>query len=251
MSLTPETEHRLQRALEREKTYQPNSRVQRELGSRSLVMIVAPAAMGKTFLMQSILRQDERFGMSATLSTREPRADDNPKLFRLVKHTDENLQTILGKIEHGDLVQYAIHPSEHTFYGSELEDHPYKHNMLATLSGGVEQLLHVGFANTTIIGLVAPPSDWSKWFNQRYPAADPKRLGRLHEAERSYKDLLARDDVHWVINREGYVDEATHSTIAAVDGVYEPNEEALAYIQRIRQMIADAKQAASYTENYE
>lgn len=241
MSLSPDTLLRLEAAHEHEREYRPNNEIQRELGSRSLVMVVAPAAMGKTFLMHALVESDERFGLSRTVSSRKPREDDDPDMFRLIEHDDENLNVVLNKIDDGTMVQYTIHPSEGTFYGSELQDHPHGHNLLATLSGAVDQLTAVGFGQTTLIGLVAPPTTWQRWFNERYPIGDAKRLGRLNEASKSYRDLLGREDVTWIINNEGLVEDAVQDVIDAVDNKPNDKGEALAYANRILQLIEQAK----------
>lgn len=239
MSLSPETVRELRHAHEKESKYLPNADIQRELGSRSLLMIVAPAAMGKTYLMQTVAERDERFGLSSTLSTRIARSDDVPGQFRLVPHDDEHLQEVLGLVKRKELVQYAVHPTELTFYGSELVDHPHEYNMLATLSSAIEQLQEVGFRDTTVIGLVAPPTDWNKWFSSRYPSGHPKRLNRLKEAELSYRNLLARDNVQWIINRDNEIESTAASAIRAVEGSLQSQDEARAYAQRIRQIVAD------------
>jgi len=250
MSLSPNTIERLRAARENEHNYRPNADIQREMGSRSLVMVVAPAAMGKTYLMHAIIEADSRFGLSRTVSTRKPREDDDPSMFRLMPHDDENLNYLLDKVEAGSMVQYTTHPSEGTFYGSELQDHPHGHNLLATLSGAVDQLSAVGFGQTTLIGLVAPPTTWQKWFDARYPLGHPKRLGRLDEASKSYHDLLNRPDVSWVINREGSIDDAVKDVISVVDGNPHDKDEALAYANRILQLIEQAKPLA-YTGTHD
>jgi hypothetical protein len=249
MGINADTISRLRAAQERADLYRPNAELRRELGSRSLIMLVAPAAMGKTYLMHALAEADERFGMSTTVSTRSPRPDDDPAMFRLLDHTDANLNYLLDKVDEGKMVQYAIHPSEGTFYGSELDDHPHRYNMLATLSGAVSQLQAVGFGRTTLVGLTSRPEVWQQWFGARYPIGSPKRLGRLSEAEKSYRDLLARDDVNWVINHPGEVELTVDAVINLAEG--KPHEdEARAYAVRTLQQIDHAKQL-EYTNTYD
>lgn len=237
MSLSPETLARLRAAQENEATYRPNLTIQQELKSRSLTMVVAPTAMGKTFVMKRVSELDSSFGRSSVLSTRDPRPDDEPGMFRLFKNDDHDVNQILDRIEDGELVQYAIHPSENTIYGTELQDHPYEYNLLATLSGSINQLQGVGFGRTIIVGLVAPPKPWLTWFNQRYPTPTPKRLSRLIEAKQSYTDLMNRNDVHWVINTPDNADQPAQAIIDITKGTYENNADAILLTQQVLQLI--------------
>jgi hypothetical protein len=242
MSLNGETIDRLNHFRRYEDLYRPNSRVQHLIGMRTLEMVVAPAAMGKSSLIKRVSELDERYGHSTTLSTRPPYPRDEPGTFRLLEHNDENMNMLLDKILSGELVQYKIHPTEHTFYGSEVQDHPYEHNVLPTLSGGVEQLQHVGFMETSVVGLVTPPAQWQAWFNHRYPGHHPQRLKRIQEAEISYSDLLLRTDVQWIVNREGDLDGTAQKFIDATEGKKNENDEAVAFAQHILQIVHDIKQ---------
>jgi hypothetical protein len=239
VNVSPEIARRLQHAHEQEKLYRPSENLQRELGVRSLVMVVAPAAMGKSYVMRLASEIDPQFGRSSIVSTRDLRDDDEPALFRLLPHDDENISDLLDRVDSHEMVQYAIHPTEGTFYGTELEDYPFKHNMLATLSTAVDQLQHVGFGNTTLIGLVSPPGDWLERFDARYGYNHPKRLRRLKEAHGSFTDLLKRDDVHWIINSQGEGEQAAKELIEATENPVDQNDEAVAYARRIIQRIED------------
>lgn len=241
MSLRRETVNRINHFRRYEDLYQPNKHVQRLIGSRTLHMVVAPAVMGKTSVMQQAAELDSNYGRSVTLSTRKPRPDDDPGTFRLLDHTDSNMHDLLDKILSGELVQYKFHPTEHTFYGSEAPDHPHEHNMLATLSGGISQLQHSGFRETTVVGLVSEPNSWSNRFDKRYPERHPQRLARLREAEISYNDLLVRDDVTWIVNEEGHPEKAAAKLVDATTKA-DDYTTAVAYAQRILQITHLAKE---------
>lgn len=246
MSLSRETIDRINHFRRYEDLYRPNKQVQRLIGSRTLLMVVAPAVMGKTVVMQQAAELDSTYGRSVTLSTRKPRSDDEPDTFRLLGHTDRSIHALLDKILSGELVQYKFHPTEHTFYGSEALDHPHEHNMLATLSGGINQMQHVGFKETTVVGLVSEPGNWSNRFDKRYPERHPQRLARLREAEISYNDLLVRDDVAWVVNEEGHPERAAAKLIDTATSGTNDADEAVSYAQRILQL---AHQATLRTES--
>jgi len=237
MSLSPETLARLRAAQENEAHYQPNSTIRQQLESRALIMIVAPTAMGKTFIMNRVSGLDNRFGRSSVLSTRDPRPDDDPGMFRLFKNDDHDVNQILDRVDRGELVQYMIHPTENTIYGTELQDHPHGNNLLATLSSSIDHLRGVGFGKTTVIGLVTWPKVWLTWFNQRYPGPSPKRLSRLIEAKQSYDDLLARNDIHWIINIPDDADQTARTIIDAADGRYENDPDAIPLVHQTMELI--------------
>lgn len=239
MSLSPETTNRIDHFRRYEDLYQPNDHVKRLIGMRTLHMVVAPAVVGKSSVMNRAAALDACFGRSTTLSTRQPRSDDEPGVFRLLEHTDDNIDTLLDKILSGGLVQYKFHPTEHTFYGSEAVDHPHEHNMLPTLSGAINQLQQVGFKDTSVIGLVAPPTSWQTRFDERYPEHHPQRLNRLKEAEISYHDLLLRSDVRWLVNREGDIDGTAQKLVDAASP--DDSDEALAHVHRILRLAHEAK----------
>lgn len=236
MSLSPETTERVNHYRGIEELYRPNHEIRQLIGERTLHMVVAPAAMGKSLIMQRAAELDGRYGQSSSLSTRKARPDDEPGSFRLLEHTDENINALIDKIVSGELVQYKFHPTEHIFYGSEPQDHPHEHNMLPTLSGAINQLQRVGFKETTVTALVAPPTTWQSWFNARYPERHPQKLKRLQEAIISYNDLLLCAGTNWIVNHEGEADEAAKKLIRAGESERYDEDEALAYVHRILQL---------------
>jgi len=248
VSLSSETQNRLEEARAREDLYVPNEAIQRELGSRTLTMVVAPTAAGKTLVMQRVSELDPTFGLMSVVGTRAPRPDDLPGLFRPLPNDDKHVSMLLDKVDTGTLMQYMVHPSEKTIYATELEDAKATHNLLATLSTSIDHMKTIGFGHTTVVGLVPSPGSWQRWFNERYGQAHEKRLGRLVEAQTSYTNLLARDDVHWVINYEGEIDRVAQAVIAAsTSESVIPNPEAEAFARRILQLIDD-ELALEYTK---
>jgi guanylate kinase len=248
VSLSPETLTRLEKARKHEDLYVPNEAIQRKLGSRSLTMVVAPTAAGKTLAMQRVSELDPTFGLMSVVGTRTPRPDDLPGLFRPVPNDDKHVNELLDKVDTGTLMQYMVHPSEKTIYATELEDARATHNLLATLSTSIDHMKTIGFGHTAVVGLVPSPGSWKRWFNERYSQTHEKRHGRLIEAQTSYTNLLARDDVHWVINYEGEIDKVAQAVIAAsTNKSIEPNPEAEAFARRILQLIED-ELALEYTK---
>lgn len=168
-------------------------------------MLVGPAAIGKTNIIQATAGLDRSFSPVSVFTTRDKRPDDDPDLFSYYKHTDEGVGTLLDRIERGEAVNYAIHPTTGKIYGTVPEDYHSDYNMLATLANGVEQFLQLPFQSKHVISVSAEPAVWSRWFNYRYPKGEDRRK-RLAEAVISLDWLLApeqRQLVTFVKNEEG------------------------------------------------
>ena len=217
--LSPEVAARLEKARSREPDYQPRPEVTRQLGGKSIVMLVGPAAIGKSSVMEKVIQLDPRFKRVPVFSTRTPRPDDEPGMFRNIPHDDEHVTQLLNKIEAGDVVQYAIHPTQGTIYGTDITDYPGEYNLLATLSGAVGQMRRLPFHESHTIGLITPAKNWKEWFTDRYPDGHPERSKRLMEAALSMEWLIEEDiedKVTWILNTPGHPNKAAAEIIASV-----------------------------------
>lgn len=76
----------VQQAADFQAHYQPNPAISKALHEKTMIMLVAPAASGKTYIMDYVTEQDNRFQPVIDFTTREPRADDDPRLFRYIPH---------------------------------------------------------------------------------------------------------------------------------------------------------------------
>ena len=158
------------------------------------------------------------FGRVAVFTTREARQDDEPGMFRNIPHDNASLTQLLGKIQRGEVVQYAVHPTSGRIYGTEPGDYPKSFNMLATLSGVVDHLRQLPFQTTHVIGLAVEPDVWLRRFYDR-PMSPEERAKRLQEAVVSLRWLL--DPAHipeitWVNNTSEDDSAAVQSVINAV-----------------------------------
>lgn len=193
----------IDQARELQKTYHPNDRVANTIKEKNLVMFVAPAACGKTYVMNQLAAHDERFKRIPTFTTREPRPDDDPGMFHYLPHDNAHITKLLSMIHKGELVQYVVHPSGR-FYGSEPLDYPGDYNMLATLSFIVEPMAKLPFKDVHVIGVITDVTHWEKWFNERFPVGHPERPKRLQEADKSLEWLLAyqhNNAFSWIDNQ--------------------------------------------------
>jgi hypothetical protein len=139
-------------------------------------------------------------------------------MFRALPHDNANLTVLLDKIQRGEVVQYAVHPTSGRMYGSEITDYPKPFNMLATLSGIVNHLRQLPFQTTHVIGLAVEPDIWLRRFYDR-PMGPEEQTKRLQEAAVSLEWLL--DPAHipeitWVNNTSEDDSAAIQSVINAV-----------------------------------
>lgn len=197
--LSDSVQKQLEQAARTEGGYTPNGQVGKELRTKRLIMLVGPAATGKSYLMNRITERDPGFSRVSVFTTRDARPDDEPGMFRCLPHNDKNVAELLETIKLGNAVQYAIHPTSGRIYGSVLADYPKTYNMLATLSGIVNHLRELPFARTYVVGLVCDPEVWLKRFYERYPEPSDERAKRLKEAVVSLEWLLDSKNQSYII----------------------------------------------------
>ena len=232
--LSPEVAARLEAAKQAE-SYKPLPEIAAHLGEKVLVMEVGPARIGKSHTMNKVVEFDSDFQRVPVFTSRPPRPDDEPGMFRNYPHDDENVSHLLDKIEAGQVVQYVVHPTQGFIYGTELGDYPAKYNLLPTLSGAVDALRSLPFEETHVIGLTAPGNAWKEWFEASYPNEHPDRSKRLVEATTSLEWLLDEDldgGVNWVINEPDHPEKAARQIIDLVKSGRNPtrsNGRRLAY----------------------
>lgn len=219
----------LRQAIEQQNSYRPNSSVAAQLHNKTLIMFVSPAACGKTYLMDAIRKINDDFKQVIDFTTREPRSDDDLKLFRYLPHDQPHIQEILHKITNGDVVQYVVHPSGR-FYGTEIADFPGQYNMLAMLAQAVETMRHIPFQQTFTVGIVTKPELWETWFTHRFPIGHPERERRLKEAVVSLSWLKSQDplSIIWAINTPEHTEQTAKSVINAI--VYNKSSEGAALV---------------------
>jgi len=180
------------------------------LQDKTLVMLVGPSAVGKSTLMNVVVKQSDSFKRVSGFTTRAPRTNDEPGLYRYV--TSEEAKE---RIRDNRLVQYAVHPSTGVIYGTEPSDYPGKYNLLDTLSSVVLELRTLPFQTSITISLTAPAEQWRTQFLTRYPTQSEDALKRLAEAKLSIEWSLAQTDNHvWLNNPRGKLQHTAQRLIA-------------------------------------
>lgn len=186
-----------------ENSYKPSQEVADALAQKTLVMLIGPVAIGKSFIGTQIVKSDPEFEQTTVLTTREQRPDDLPGHFRFKSHEVEPLTKILNDIQKGDLVQYMVHTTTGNIYGTALEDYKGTYNLLPTISNVVNKLAQLPFSATYAIYLTARPEIWQMWLDSRYPTKNAERTKRIKEAITSLQWALAdeqRATISWVEN---------------------------------------------------
>ncbi len=181
------------------------------LQDKTLVMIVGPSAIGKSTLMNEVVRKRADFGRVSGFTTRAPRPNDEAGMYRYFSK-EEAIQ----KIEKNELVQYAVFPTTGHIYGSEARDYPAHYNLLDTLANVVDELRELPFENTITISLTARPDQWRNWFLSRYPQANEEAEKRLKEAKLSIEWSLQDPETYWLENAPDQVAQTAKKLIDIV-----------------------------------
>ncbi len=203
MSLSQSVQDRLDSARILQLQYRPNDDTSQQLRSKTLAMIVSPTACGKSYLMRQITERDPSCHRVIDITSRSPRADDQPDVLQYLPHEDRAISAFLDKIHRHELVQYMVHPTTGMVYGTEIGSYPGDYNFLETISSVVTVLRTLPFRQTIVIGLAVDVNTWQQWFNARYPEANSERLKRLQEAATSLEwltDVTHDSLVHWALN---------------------------------------------------
>lgn len=213
--------------------YIPNPETVEKVADLGFVGIIGPAAVGKSFLIDYITKNDARFGKVWSFATRATRPDDTPDIMRTIEPTDENLEDLVTKIEDGDVINYAIHPTTLQIYGTLPESYPdTEYALMPTLANSVLQLDNIRFKSHRYIGLITDTFAYEQFMRSRNMSPHDK-LKRLGEGAASLDWLLSQpdDDVTLIVNRWNHSREAAANIIEAAtnpDYKQDPSAEMLA-----------------------
>lgn len=239
MDLTPELQERFDRAAATQADYQPSENVRQIIKDKTLVMIVAPAAMGKSYVISRAISANPHFASAISFTTRDPRAGDEGNM-RTIPRDSEHIGILLDLIESGRVVNYTVFPTTGMLYGTDLSSYPGEVNLMPTLANSVETLRRTGFGKCITIGLIAPPETWIEWFNTRFPEPTAEKTARLKEALLSIAWLLQDRSVRWLINRDGEGDTTARELVAIAEHDAPGNQQtAIEYATAIREYIVD------------
>lgn len=212
MSTARESDQRLHEwAQEREESYKPNSDVRAAIAQKTIVLLIGPTGVGKSYVSQHLNELDPRFSELGTISTRERRAED-PDYYRTGVSAEEFTQ----RIEAGELVQFHHHPHTGELYGSDLASHQTDYIVAPALAGSVEKFQQTGYGRVIPVGLVAPANQWMDQLESRKNDDDYRE--RLKEAVEVVEWLRAhKDNVPILINNDGRAKKTAQELVDITD----------------------------------
>jgi len=183
------------------------------LKTTTLVMLVAPSAMGKSTIMDAVLQLDPAITRVRGFTTRPPRPDDRPDQFYYLT-TDE----LAAKRAAREIVSEVTSPTTGYSYGTLLESYQSSYCILETLANSVVDYRALPFGRTVTISLTAPCERWQAWFHARYLIIDDDARLRMQEAKLSTRWSLEQHTDHtWLVN-DGTPLDAAQRLVSIVRG---------------------------------
>lgn len=170
------------------------------LRSKTLVMLVGPSAIGKSTLMNEVIRQNTRFVRVKTFTSRQPRPNDEAGQYFYLSPDEIEVHR-----KNNEVISEVIFPTTGQTYGTLTRSYEGEYCLLDTLAGSVEIYRQLPFANTITITLTASADEWREWFITRYPDSSDEASKRLQEADLSINWSMNDPDTYWLVNTQGAV----------------------------------------------
>lgn len=167
------------------------------LHGKVIVMLVGPAAIGKSTIMNEVVAQDSRFSYVSAFTTRSRRPGEQSYYDFISKNKANEL------IKTGQAITHFEHPTTHDIYGTTAASYRTEYNLLDTLSIAVATYRNLPFKRHITISLTASPDQWHAWFLNRYPTPSEEATKRLKEATSSVNWSLNDPETYWLKNSEG------------------------------------------------
>lgn len=226
--ISEQTKQLLLQLLAEQPTYRPKQAVLDQIKGKRMVCLVGASCMGKTTIMDTLVRLDPRFGKSRNFTSRPPRADDDTSRYYYYEHSDKGLKPIFDSIRSGELLQYNINPHTLHVYGSEASGYPHDINLGDIFSSSIDGFRQLGFGDVRVVTIVTDPSVWQTRINARFPVGSERREARLKEAVTSLEWSLAQTnpDHSFIINYDGEAEAAAKQLHATLNGTMPNQEEA-------------------------
>ncbi len=209
-----------------ESDYVPNERVAEELrNAKHAILVIGPIAVGKTTVMGAISQLDADFQASTGFTTRERRPGESDEFYEFIPHDVEHVTGIVDEVWSRDLVQFAVHPTTKSIYGSRLPDYEARYPMLDILSSSVEQFRRLPFEERTEFAVVASSEEWWQRVRKRMELTGLEETKkRVAEAELSLEWSLSQGNaLAWINNKAEGVRTTAQEIINITKRVAEPD----------------------------
>lgn len=203
-----------------EADYLPNDSVLESIQHKTFVGIIGPLAVGKSTLIREATELDNEFHEIQGITTRPQRPREELGEFRAFwPHDIDTLHEINNLREHGNLVQYAVHPKTRYVYASTLEDYGPTYNLLPVLPGNLQQFKNMPFKQQHHISITCTPREWMHRFLERAEHMEKPDINkRLLEAKENIAWSLEQPDMQWVTNWQGRAHDAARKVIDIARG---------------------------------
>jgi len=204
-------------------SYMPNDETLQKLTGTVLIELIAPAAEGKSRIMDEVAALDPDFSYVTGLTTRSPEARDVAGRYRYF-NSDQEINELADSVDKRELVQYVTHPTTKHIYGSSPEDYRTVYCLLDTLYSAVADLDEIPFKAIFKIAIVSDGKEWMARFLERYPEANEERAKRLKEAKQCLEWQLQQDpqSIIWIENKMGEADQAARELVSIARGETKP-----------------------------
>lgn len=165
------------------------------LSTRTLIMLVAPTAMGKSTIMNAAVELDHRFARVRSFTTRPHRSNDEAGQYIYLSDTE-----LVRERSDGTVVTETTFPSTGYTYGTLYTSYAGDYCLLDTLANSVAEYRALPFRRTLTVSLSASADNWCAWFVSRYPERSDMAVKRLEEAELSIAWSLEDTETTWLVN---------------------------------------------------
>jgi guanylate kinase len=173
-----------------------------QISSKTLTVLVAPSAVGKSTIITEVLRLCKERGIDAgevgTLTTRKRRSASDPANYRTA---DEGIthEWMIDQISDKNLVNWSLSPTG-DLYGTSADSFANAYNFLPVLPSSIPMLERAGFKEFHIVYITAPAVQWAERLDER--RNDSTFAGRVHEAVSSLEFARHHIDSLHVVNNE-------------------------------------------------
>lgn len=225
---------RVERLKEKQALYLPKEEILERLTSVSALLFAGPAGVGKSTVLDTIAKQDARFGRTGSVGTRPIAERDKAGLY-----SQWPVDKIMDAITRNEVVQYAVHPTTHMIYATVEEMYQKPYNMLEALPAAIGHFRRLSFKDTPVFYMVTEPHAWQEWFTTRYSIKNDERKKRTDEAIKSLSWALEQPPgtINWVKNIPDQLEQTARHCIALALGGASPRN----YSTEAQAMLAIAR----------
>jgi hypothetical protein len=190
--------------------YETSDAVKHVLGERELVPLIGPFAVGKTALMRAAEGLDPDFGRVRSFTTRARRAGESDDAYVFLPHNEDTLRRIHAQATARELVQFIVHPTTGSIYGSTVDSYSTAYSMLDTMPSSLTGLMPLPFRCVKKVAVAVPPDVWKDRVAERLQNDSAEDIrSRIAEGIANITWSLDQgDDLGWIVNGSRNIQDA-------------------------------------------